>query len=158
MATKCLKQLVNDEGKLCPLAAKCLHKDVYVDNVLTGADSLGGLIKIKQVLIKLENMGGFELHKWTSNVHEIGNSVEEQNAQVEKILFLGDGNPIRTLGLIWDPKVDQFKLSIPDEFVSKVNSKREVLSCISQIFDPLGLIGPVTIEGKIFMQEIWKDK
>lgn len=36
------------------------------------------------------------------------------------------------------------------------NTKRNVLSKISQVFDPLGLVAPVLIVGKIIMQQIWK--
>lgn len=36
------------------------------------------------------------------------------------------------------------------------NSKRNVLSKISQVYDPLGLVGPVLITGKLIMQQLWR--
>lgn len=35
-------------------------------------------------------------------------------------------------------------------------TKSSVLSMISQIFDPLGLIGPAIIKAKLLMQRLWQ--
>ncbi|GFX96010.1 integrase catalytic domain-containing protein [Trichonephila clavipes] len=59
--------------------------------------------------------------------------------------------------MLWDPKVDclTYKVKISD----KVNfSKRDVLSEIAKLYDPLGLIGPIVTKAKIFIQELWKIK
>lgn len=36
-----------------------------------------------------------------------------------------------------------------------VSTKREVLSTISKLFDPLGLVGPILVRAKLIMQETW---
>lgn len=35
-------------------------------------------------------------------------------------------------------------------------TKKEILSKISQIFDPLGLLGPVITKAKLIMQRLWQ--
>ncbi|GFV28567.1 integrase catalytic domain-containing protein [Trichonephila clavipes] len=65
--------------------------------------------------------------------------------------------PVKTLGMLWDPEVDclTYKVKISD----KVNfSKRDVLSEIARLYDPLGLIEPIVTKAKIFIQELWKIK
>lgn len=37
-------------------------------------------------------------------------------------------------------------------------TKRNILSKISKIFDPLGLIGPIIVRAKIILQRIWNEK
>ncbi|GFW73403.1 integrase catalytic domain-containing protein [Trichonephila clavipes] len=59
--------------------------------------------------------------------------------------------------MLCDPKLDclTYKVKISD----KVNfSKRDVLSEIARLYDPLSLIGPIVTEAEIFIQELWKIK
>lgn len=58
------------------------------------------------------------------------------------------------LGLKWHPEQDIFEFSI-QSITSSSKTKREVLSAISRLFDPLGLINPILIRAKLIMQEIW---
>ncbi|GBM22159.1 hypothetical protein AVEN_190817-1 [Araneus ventricosus] len=52
------------------------------------------------------------------------------------------------------PSRDMLKLNI-SKFKS-VTTKRELLSAIASIFDPLGILSP-TIRLKIILQVLWKD-
>lgn len=63
IAIKCLQQLAIDEGKDLPLAAKAILENFYVDDLLTGAQSVSELLNLKNQIIELLRRGGFELHK-----------------------------------------------------------------------------------------------
>ena len=65
---------------------------------------------------------------------------------------------VNVLGLLWDTAGDTLTLN-PKEFTSTHHSlvtKREVFKDMSKIFDPLGIVTPVTIMAKLFMQELWQ--
>ena len=93
----------------------------------------------------------FNLHSWASNSPRLMNiAAEHQVAETNK--------PIKVLGLWWDIQHDLlYALPKPDT-ATYVNAmtKREILKWTSSIFDPLGLITPVTISGKLFLQQLWQ--
>lgn len=65
---------------------------------------------------------------------------------------------VKTLGLIWNPHSDNFSIKIPSFSDLTVLTKRVVVSEMSQLFDPLGLIGPVVAAAKMFVQTLWLAK
>ncbi|XP_011858336.1 PREDICTED: uncharacterized protein LOC105555899 [Vollenhovia emeryi] len=101
-------------------------RDFYVDDLLTGDNDIERLSRIKEEIVTILESAKFELHKW------------------------------KILGHLWDTQHDAFCYTVgPLERHCKP-TKRQVLSSIAQIFDPLGLIGPVIVRAKIFMQQLWQ--
>ncbi|XP_018374629.1 PREDICTED: uncharacterized protein LOC108768626 [Trachymyrmex cornetzi] len=78
-------------------------------------------------------------------------SNEEENREIVSLRF---NDAIRTLGLVWEPSADDFLFTV--NFHKRIRTKRELLSEISKLFDPLGLLGPIVTLAKILMQETWK--
>lgn len=60
----------------------------------------------------------------------------------------------KTLGLLSSVSTDELAYSSQYKEYSRV-TKRYVLAEIAQIFDPLGLIGPIIVNAKLFMQRFW---
>ncbi|GFW62670.1 integrase catalytic domain-containing protein [Trichonephila clavipes] len=62
---------------------------------------------------------------------------------------------MKILGIIWNSKEDTFRINIspPNEVRP---TKRQLLSTIAKIYNPLGFLSPTTIQLKILMQDIWK--
>lgn len=63
----------------------------------------------------------------------------------------------KTLGLSWNVILDtlNYQASVIDNKSKRV-TKRTILSFIAQLFDPLGLVSPTIVLGKIIMQKIWR--
>ena len=65
------------------------------------------------------------------------------------------------LGLCWDTASDTLSLKLPPEFltayagVDHLNTKRKVVSLFSKVYDPTGLLSPITLSGKLFIQKLW---
>lgn len=149
--------MCQDEGKDYPLGVSVLQNSLYVDDVLFGVHNASTILAIRHQLIELLERGGFHLRKWTSNYDELLQEIPvSDRLDISDITFQND-SAVKTLGLSWNPRLDalSFQLQLPE---TSVFTKRTVLSLISRIFDPLGLIAPVVISAKIFMQELWLRK
>ncbi|GFV43740.1 uncharacterized protein TNCV_2770531 [Trichonephila clavipes] len=63
----------------------------------------------------------------------------------------------KTLGVSWKPNLDCFLIKVKVCLDSSY-TKRDVLSTIAKIFDPVGLVAPVISKAKIFLQRLWRSK
>ncbi|GFY06856.1 uncharacterized protein TNCV_482601 [Trichonephila clavipes] len=63
----------------------------------------------------------------------------------------------KTLGVSWKPNLDCFLIKMKVCLDSSY-TKRDVLSTIAKIFDPVGLMAPVISKAKIFLQHLWRSK
>jgi len=138
-----LEQLAVDHKDEYPNASKILLEDFYVDDILTGSNNEDELRRIRDELIQLMSCANLELGKWVSNTSYI--QKDDTNAQ---------SSPVKVLGLYWDPGKDILTYNI----VLATNpdcTKRQVLSNVSRIFDPLGLLAPIVIQFEIIFQKLW---
>jgi hypothetical protein len=147
-AIRCLMQLALENEKTYPLACPVIQNSFYVDDLLHSVDKKETAIELRDQLIKCLSLGGFELRKWVSNESDVLPPNESQSE------FLNLDKEInKTLGLFWNNKQDTLHYKYePDTEVSTI-TKRTILSTISKLFDPLGLIGPT--KAKILLQKLW---
>ncbi|GFU61514.1 integrase_H2C2 domain-containing protein [Trichonephila clavipes] len=82
----------------------------------------------------------------------LGSSVVMSDMYIDDILT--DSSEIKVLGVYWNPKHDCFSFRVKID-LHELNTKRDVLSTIARIYDPLGLLGPVVAKAKIFLQKLW---
>lgn len=75
--------------------------------------------------------------------------------QIESGFVIEDNKAINTLGLYWQPSTDTFRfiVNLPDP--PKVVTKHDILSDITQLFDPIGIVSPIVITAKLLIKEIW---
>ena len=70
IANMCIKQNAIDHVSQFPQAAEAVHSSFYVDDGLTGADSVEQAIELHNQLQMLFDAGGFLLRKWNSTLQK----------------------------------------------------------------------------------------
>ena len=98
----------------------------------------------------------FVLHKWTSNVTELedNHNQEEKNGDLSfvKQQLGSQQNESKVLGLPWDKDMDTLTVNFPKNKIP--TTKREVLRHLADVYDPLGLATPLTLQGKLIYRDI----
>jgi len=140
LAIRCLHQLALECQNNLLNVSETIRQDFYVDDLITGGNNLSQLKILKEDIINVLRNGKFELHKWNSNEKSI--LAVEREATSDSVNF---DKEVNTLGLIWNTNLDTFQYRINSKIHPSKLTKRIILSIISQIFDPLGLIGPITV-------------
>ncbi|XP_075150824.1 uncharacterized protein LOC142224932 [Haematobia irritans] len=154
LAIRCLKEISRENKMHFPLAASFLEKNFYVDDGLGGADNLNTALEIQRQLQQVMAQYGFNLRKWSANHIHLLHNIPECDQEVSLDFSTDDTNYTQTLGLAWLPKADQLKVKVNLAPIRSV-TKRTVTSDLARIFDPLGLLSPVVVRAKIFVQELW---
>lgn len=157
LAIRTIKQLALDEESSHPLASKIILRDFYVDDILTGGDTIDEVVQIQRELDIVLNKGCFSLHKWCTNNSQILKEVPPSRREILQSNGTSDSNTIKTLGLSWKPEEDAFNFNINPCEIRKTITKRGVVAEVAKLFDPLGLISPIIITAKIFIQSLWLD-
>lgn len=154
LATRCLLELANENERHDPIASAAIKYDMYVDDLLTGTNSVEEAINVRRNVTKILENGGMPLRKWCSNDESAleGIAIDDR----EKVLYFDETEYIKTLGLYWHSGKDCFRINVsPSQNSTKV-TKRMIVSEVAKIYDPIGLVSPVVMIGKMFMQELWK--
>ncbi|XP_055632633.1 uncharacterized protein LOC129773104 [Toxorhynchites rutilus septentrionalis] len=148
LATRTLHQLAEDEGKEYPLGSLAICNDFYVDDFIRGEDSVEWAIQLRHELDEIMTKGGFRLRKWCSNSTDVLAGLPAELLATQALLKFDPEKTIKTLGICWEPATDRFRYDINLETGIKPTTKRNILSRIAQLYDPLGLIAPVVILAK----------
>ena len=142
-------------AQIVVVALEKLLRDVYVDDVATGSCTMEEGLKFYFESKKCLKEGGFELRKWNSNKKELMDKIcveENENSYEQGKNCLGLR---KVLGINWDIEKDLFGFDF-DEIVQLAKdlkfTKRNLLKINATLFDPLGLISPITLQGKLLFK------
>lgn len=127
-----------------------IKSDFYMDDLITGTDTLDDALYLKQKITDTLQGGCFPLRKWRSNDKRILTNDRQGNEYA-----LSDNKTVKTLGLFWEAESDTLNYSINLSINGEI-TKRSILAAVSKIYDPLGLISPITIRAKLIMQHLWQ--
>ncbi|MEM7375585.1 MAG: hypothetical protein AAF587_43730 [Bacteroidota bacterium] len=136
-----------------------IHKDVYVDDCLSGAETQEGALNQAERLETVLNKGGFSLKGITF-------SKQDPNHDLSK-----DGESINVAGMKWYPKQDLISLDIGElNFAKKSRGKkptsqntkdipikltrRQCVAKVAEVYDITGKITPITAGMKLDLHHL----
>ena len=158
LANMCVKQNALDHASAYPLAAQAVEDDFYVDDGLTGADSVEKAIELHVQLQALFDKAGFLLRKWNASELEVLEHIEPELRDQQSVHMMFDPDEYtKTLGVQWNARFDHFRMTIAEPPTHKSLTKRTLASDVAKMFDVLGWFAPVTIKAKILLQRLWEE-
>lgn len=156
LAVKSLQQLAKDEQIKYPNASEITLRDFYMDDLLTGCDTEEETLEIFEQMNKLMSEGGFRLQKWCTNSEKLQKHIKHESQKSDQPYVFKTNDVIKVLGICWNKESDTFEYLLQLPEMSENFTKRQVLSDIARLYDPMGWIAPVIVTAKIFMQLLWK--
>ena len=130
--------------------AKKISDNMYVDNMVTGVATSEQAVEFYKEAKSLFQSSSMNLREWASNSKEFLQNIPESDQT--------RGDTMKILGTTWNMTSDTIFVNGSETSSCPVTSKREALQSISRIYDPLGFFSPVTLNGKLFLQELWKNE
>ena len=137
------------------LGREIIEKDSYVDDIASSVDTLQMAQSVTEEIDGILSKGDFHIKKWTISGMD---QVEECGLRDEKVL-----------GLRWDALQDEFFFNLKimfkncgvikslkelEEGMPATLSKRDILSQVARVYDPLGLLGGFIVLLKLAMREL----
>ena len=124
----------------------------FVDNLVKTSNNIETLTELyKTAVVRLASFG-FNLRSCNTNNETLRSTMEQDGKLVEHSCEFD-----KVLGYKYSPTRNIMTISHVD-LNNKVNNKREILSESSKVFDPLGLVSPVTVRGKTLISSLWDKK
>ena len=137
--------------------SKSPYKDIiasnfYVDNLQFSVNNEEKLINIYNEANRLMLIANMPLRMWVTNNKKLRNIIHHDFP--DYIM----PNMSNVLGLQWNVYDDLLSIKIVTNKLKILSTltKRQLLSLVSVVFDPLGFLAPVLIRGKLLFQKVWK--
>ena len=139
------------------IAANAVRQCMYVDDCLTGAETVENAITLQTDLQELFNKGCFTLRKWNSSHTAALENVSPELRESHFSQKITDSSEYsKTLGIEWSSEKDVFRLTVNKKMPDQPLTKRMLTSDIAKTFDILGWFSPSIIKAKILLQKIWQ--
>ena len=131
-------------------ARNFVFKNFYVDDGVASAQSDEEAYQLLVNTKGLLSEGGLKLHKIMSNSKGLMKTISvDDRATVASV------HKCKTLGVVWDTLSDELCVPLHVE-VSKC-TRRGILSAVSSIYDPMGIIAPLILKAKLMLQTMCKN-
>ena len=148
IAQVALRKTAHEFSESHPTAANIIRDNSYMDDILNSVNSTQ---EIKEQINDIETIlasRGFKLKEWIcSNM--------DQNVKI--LMNTNPADAENALGVKWTTENDCLMFPLDTSLPSYTVTKRNVLSNINKVFDPIGLLAPFTVKLKIMMRKLWSN-
>ena len=166
-ANYALQRTARDNAKFYPEAAKAVLENFYMDDYLDSVESPEKTINRSKEFVHLLHLGGFKLtpSRWVqayvrfvSNVPNLADRIDGSPQSTEpKVIVSCQEDSSHVLGLKWDHANDTLVVSRGTSCaITKSLTQRLVLSLVSKVFDPFGLVAPFTVGSRLLLKDFWR--
>ena len=153
VATLCLRKTAEvGEQEFGSDAKDFVYNNFYINDglkcVAKPAEAIDLLIRTRAMLAIVN----VRLHKIAFSHPEMTHAFprEDQASHLRDLDFSLNTVPVpRALGVLWDISADTFTFKV--SLRKRPFTRRGVLSIINSLYDPLGLIAPVVVRGKLLL-------
>ena len=148
---------------------KLIREHLYVDDLIVSVDTVAEAIMLRKEISSIFGEIHMEIKKWASNSEEVLQTIpekdlypyEQKGTESNNLTFLDStiiSKDTKCLGMCWSPKEDTLHYKSYDKLSETKNppkTKRGISSIVPSIYDPLGILQPYIIEGKMLLQSAW---
>ncbi|XP_055590151.1 uncharacterized protein LOC129742294 [Uranotaenia lowii] len=149
-----IQRIADECEKEFPDVSEALRGKTYMDDYFDSVDS--SEMAVQRAIHDMRN--------WVSNDDSVLRELGEPRMEKDVAMTGNKSESLeRVLGIHWEPQKDVFTFSM--SFYGNLNqymsgrerpTKREVLQCVMSLFDPIGLLSPYVIHGKMIVQDLWR--
>ena len=150
-STYAMRRTVNDTGA-SGIVADTIIRAFYVDDMLVSVKSKTEATEVIKGTKETLCFGGFNLTKFVINDQELLGEIE-QSDWAAKVKELTQDVLSKALGIQWNVDKETFFYVSRPVVEQAAVSRRIVLSQVASMYDPLGLISPIVLEGRRIFQE-----
>lgn len=149
---------LHGEDEFGHAAKEFIHRQFYVDDGLISLPSAPEAIDILKAARDMLAVSNLRLHKIASNCLAVMQAFpSSEYANDLKGLDLSiDPPPVQhSLGLNWNLSNDMFTFRVAT--TERPFTRRGVLATVNSLFDPLGLVAPISVQGKFLLRELTRN-
>ena len=138
-----------------PAEVEEIKRNLYIDDLISGGETSPRAMHLKETAQTIFGEGNFVLHKWHSNDPDLEAAttptLDQEQSYAKEQLGAKQGET-KLLGLPWIKREDTIAVKVSQPKAERM--KREPLGVVARIYDPLGLVSPITLGGKLLYREV----
>ena len=156
VSTYALRRTVQDQSEVPASVSSTINNDFYVDDVLKSIAAKGDVMSIIDGTSSVLQEGGFNLTKFVINDAGLLSNIDESK-RAKEVKNIAPEMLGKALGIKWDIGSDAFYFEM-QKLEDCTLTRRVILSIVSSLYDPLGFVGPLMVQGKLIFQDLTRLK